>query len=366
MKKNAVQKNPSILLIGLFPFLFIFLQCQIRNENLSKQSRSTNLQTTNTGEIKQKGVHVFGRLDSTDFEPLLQTNIEWITLVPYGYQEKHDSPVVKHIRRDSSFTRRRDARWVQRIKLARAAGFKVFVKPHIWMGAPPDGKWRSDIFPANEENWELWKESYRAFIFRYAKIAENSNAEMFCIGTELTRLSSEKPDFWRTLIQEVRGIYSGKITYAANWYKEFEKIDFWEDLEYIGIQAYFPLVKNEYPSVEQLSDGWLKHLSAIESIHKKYHRKILFTEMGYKSTADSAIKPWEWIDRPPKKGKRLSMETQANCYEAFFDTVWKKDWLAGVHLWEWRGDFIEENGKGDFDFTPRGKPAKDIIAKGFE
>ena len=49
----------------------------------------------------------------------------------------------------------------------------------------------------------------------YAKIAADAKAEMFCIGTELTRLSNQKPQFWQQLIQDIRMIYPGKIIYAA-------------------------------------------------------------------------------------------------------------------------------------------------------
>ena len=88
--------------------------------------------------------------------------------------------------------------------------------------------------------------------------------------------------------------------------------------------------------------------------------------MGYKSTADSAIDPWEWIDYPSNLDKSYSTKTQANCYEAFFNTVWKKEWFAGVHIWQLRSDNVEDSGKNNLDFTPQGKPAENIIAKGFE
>ncbi|MDH3652612.1 MAG: hypothetical protein OEQ53_23170 [Saprospiraceae bacterium] len=189
---------------------------------------------------------------------------------------------------------------------------------------------------------------------------------MFCIGTELSRLSVEKTGFWRNLIQEIRSIYSGKLTYAANWHNEFEKITFWDDLDFIGIQAYFPLVQNNYPSIEQISKGWDKHFPAIESIHKKYNRKVLFTEMGYKSTADSAIEPWEWIEDSSDLDKLFSTETQVNCYEAFFKTVWDKEWFAGVHIWQLRSDYVADGGRNNLDYTPQGKPAENTIAEGFE
>lgn len=176
--------------------------------------------------------------------------------------------------------------------------------------------------------------------------------------------------FGLCLLQKENGVlifYSGKITYAANWYNEYEKIIFWDDLDYIGIQAYFPLVENEYPNVEEISEGWNKYLPSIESVHKKFNRKIIFTELGYKSTSDSAISPWEWIENPASQNKTLSLETQANCYQAFFNTVWSKEWFGGVYFWQLRTDYKERrNRRNNRDFTPMEKPAEKIIAKGFE
>jgi len=342
----------SVLLIFLF---FIF-------------GKSQDYPLNSTIDKKQKGAHVFGRIDdSTDFQFLHRNNIEWVTLVPWASQSDYDSPSVRHHRGDSLQILRRDSSWLSRLELAHAAGFKVFVKPHVWIGAPSAGKWRSDIFPSTEENWKLWKTSYTDFILRYARIAEQAHAEMFCVGTEFTRLVIEKPVYWKELIQKVRNIYTGKITYAANWYKEYEQLTFWEDLDYIGIQAYFPLVENENPSVEQISKGWNKYLPTLESMHKKHNRQIIFTEMGYKSTSDSAMRPWEWIDYAEENDKTLSYETQANCYEAFFNTIWTKEWLKGVHLWQLRSDYKEDfSPRNDLDFTPFGKPVEEVIARGFE
>jgi len=125
-------------------------------------------------------------------------------------------------------------------------------------------------------------------------------------------------------------------------------------------------VKHEYPTTRQISKAWGKYLPTIKSIHKKYNRKILFTEMGYKSTADSAIKPWEWVENPRDPTKNLSTETQANCYEAFFNTVWEKEWFAGIHIWQLRGNYTAGDEKNDIDFTIQGKPAEQVIARGFE
>lgn len=355
--KNS--KSTYILVFTGWLISFILVSCF----GQSQRNSQTDLNE------KQKGIHVFGRIDSTSFEPLAKNNMNWITMVPWGYQADFDSPEVGHHRGDSAERQRRDSSWVSRIKMAQAAGFKVFLKPHIWIHDPSEGKWRSDIYPTNEENWELWKTSYIDFILRYAKIAEQTNSEMFCIGTELTRLSIEKSLFWETLIPKIKEVYSGKITYAANWYQEYENITFWDKMDYIGIQAYFPLSENENPTVKEISKGWDKHISKIGSLQKKFDKAVLFTEIGYKSTTDSATKPWEWMDYSDENNQKLSHQTQSNCYKAFFDTIWKLDWFAGVHIWQWRASNRRRghyDSQTNLDFTPKGKPAEKIIAKGFE
>lgn len=361
-----------ILPVGLLFFLLFFSQshrvegqpeCHMPDSGKSQVNCSKE---ENTEIEKQKGAHVFGIFDTTNLEFLNRSNIEWVTLVAWSNQENCESPLVRHHNGDSLLIQSSDSNWVRRIHAVRSSGFKVFVKPHVWINNPAPGKWRSDIFPTSPENWTLWKNSYRDFIIRYATIAEMANAEMFCVGTEFSRLSIEKPNFWKELILEVRSIYSGKITYAANWYNEYRKISFWEELDYIGIQAYFPLTKSEYPEVDQIAKGWNKFLPSMEAIHKKYDRKILFTEIGYKSTADSAIDPWSWMEHPGNGEKPFSIETQANCYTAFFETIWPKDWFAGAHIWQLRTDFKKRPGRQNKNFTPQGKPAEQIIAKGFE
>ena len=362
MNKTNQFRSPFLLLIPIGLLLF----GSACSNSIANSEDVVSNKIIQNFEPKQKGVHVFRSLDTASIQELVDNNFEWITYVPFGYQEDYDTESVRYRRGDPKRMARRDSMWRSHMKLAHDAGLKVFLKPHIWMRVTTGGKWRSDIFPKNDENWEEWKKSYREFILFYAEKAEQNEVDLFCIGAELTRLTLEKSEFWETLIQDVRKVYSGKLTYAANWYKEYENITFWNQLDYIGVQAYFPLVKNEYPTVAEISNGWNKFLPNIEAVQKKYNRPVLFTELGYKSTSNSAIKPWEWIDYSTDKNPPISLETQANSYQAFFDAVWEKEWFAGVHIWQWRADFDTSSGKENLDFTPQGKPAAQVIAKGFE
>lgn len=315
---------------------------------------------------KQRGMHFFGRgsLKEEMIDDLLKTNTEWITLVPFGGQEDYNSNRVGRRSGDYSTWTRRDSSFMKKIEKLKAHGFYIMMKPHIWMYSPSSGKWRSDIKHDTPEDWAAWAESYRNFILHYARMSSMYDLDLFCVGAELHQTVKQHPEYWEQLIVDIRKIYNGKITYAANWNAEMEDVKFWDQLDFIGIQAYFPLTSNTEPSVREIQKGWRKHLDKITKLHKQYNKPILFSELGYKSTLDAAITPWEWANSTNSLYKKVSYQTQANCYEAFFKTFWDKEWFAGVHFWEWQANH-RSNKKKNINFTPQNKPAENIMSRWF-
>ena len=312
---------------------------------------------------KQRGTHMFGHFDSVSVRQFQELNVEWITLVPYAGQGDVTDSELRFFRGDSVEQVRRRVRWDRQIDAAHRAGYRVFLKPHVWLHAATDGQWRAEIWP---DDWAGWWADYRQYILSYAAIAERNGVELFCVGAEFTRLTAERPEAWRALIREVREVYSGQLTYAGNWYAEYEAISFWDALDYIGVQAYFPLADAPEPKLKTLRKGWQRHLKALAAVSDRYERPLLFTELGYKSTVDAAREPWTWIDYDNPTPQAGSVETQAACYRAFFAEVWPQPWFAGVHLWQMRSDFGERQGPWThLDFTPQGKPAATVIREGF-
>ena len=212
-----------------------------------------------------------------------------------------------------------------------------------------------------EEVWEKWFASYEKFILYYAKMAEQHDFDAFCIGTELHQTAKQQDKRWRKIIREVRKVYSGDLMYAANWMDEFEDVQFWDELDYIGIQAYFPLTNKENPSIADLKKGWQPHVSKITAIQQKFDRPVLFTEIGYKSTSDAAIKPWEWPSFKENLSRDVSLQTQVNGYEAFFQVFWHQPWFAGAYFWDWYPNHQEAGGSKNKGFTPQNKPAENTI-----
>ena len=302
---------------------------------------------------KWKGVCWVGSrqpLKGGELAQLKSTGANALSQTPFGWQESKNTPFIRW---DMSNERR----WWGETPLGIEAtldssnryGMMNMLKPHLWVR---EG-WVGEIEMKSEADWKQWFENYQAFILDYAQLAEQLKMPMLCVGTELEMTSSREKD-WRGIISEVRKVYSGKITYAAN-FTEFEQIKFWDVLDYIGVQAYFPLSKNHQPEVEELIQSWQSHLPRVEKLVKKYNKPALFTEIGYCNTIDAAKEPWIWPNE--RKEVALSEEIQARCYEAFFQTAWKKEWLAGVFFWKW----YPEGHSRQPDFTPQGKMAEQVM-----
>jgi hypothetical protein len=121
---------------------------------------------------------------------------------------------------------------------------------------------------------------------------------------------------WRGLISEVRQRYSGRLTYAAN-FDQYEFVTFWDDLDVIGVNAYFPLRRHYLPDVGAedlgglLDARWLAVLRRLENFRVERglsDRRFLFTELGYVRRTNSTIEPWAshgFSVLPSPAGERL-------------------------------------------------------------
>jgi hypothetical protein len=310
---------------------------------------------------KQKGVcWVGGREVVTEKEltALVTNNINWISQTPFAWQRDAGSSSIRmNTNSDRVWWGESDDGISKTTELASKVGIKTILKPHLWVR---DG-WPGDIVMKSDTAWQNWFKNYEKFIVHYARLAQKNNIEIFCVGTELQQTTKREKE-WRTLIAKIRSVYNGKLIYAANFHEEYEHIKFWDALDYIGVQAYFPLAKNQQAPLSDLVKNWSEPLAAVERVHKKYNKPVVFTEIGYRSDADAAIEPWRWPQEA--SGIKISNEAQANCYQAFFKAAWNKSWLAGVYFWKWYPHGPRR--MATLDFTPQGKPAEKVLAENFK
>ena len=295
-------------------------------------------------------------VDSTHIATLRALHINWIAQTPFGWQARVDEPTFRIVTDGGIFWGERDSGLSETARLARAAGIHTLLKPHLWLRDRADGKWEGDIAMRNEEDWKKWFAQYERFLVHYAELAEAAGIEALCIGTELEGTSERESD-WRRLIGRVRQIYSGQITYAANWSGEYERVRFWDALDFVGVQAYFPLSQEADPPLQQLLAGWRPHRDRLAAFAERVGKPIVFTEVGYRCAMGAAREPWMWRTR-----ERENRALQARCYEAVFRTFWGEPWFHGTFWWKWYPNGTGAHPHEDAVFTPQGRPAEAVLA----
>lgn len=163
-------------------------------------------------------------------------------------------------------------------------------------------------------------------------------------------------EHWTDLIARVRRVYDGPLGYAAN-FDQYRKVSFWDRLDVIGVNAYFPLRSGalDEPDPEvlrsELVAGWTDVLERIDSFRGERgigDRPVVFTELGYTRRAGTTIQPWAgeglallgegseearliaWQDRPLRPEER-ALALQA-LQEAHADR--SEPFLRGLLYWK--------------------------------
>ena len=239
---------------------------------------------------------------------------------------------------------------------SKSLGFYTLLKPQIWLG---HGQWPGGIQMNSEEDWKLFFKFYTYWIAHYALLAEIHQVDGLCAGTELSKTTLRRPDDWRFLISRIKKLYSGHLTYAANWGQEFEKLSFWDAFDYIGLNCYYPLSPSQNPSDRELRNGIRAAFEKAAAVSKKFALPVVLTETGFPTT------PHPWIE--PHRDDRAMQpdyEQQARCFRLMLEELNHAPWCAGLLIWKWPS--YRRNYHGNrVTFHINGHPAEQVVRDWF-
>lgn len=291
-------------------------------------------------------------LQQENIEPLLNINANYVAIMPFGFIKSMDNPEVIYNQERQWFGETKIGA-KQYVNLLHKNNLKIMMKPQIWVWR---GEFTGLVKMASETDWLQLENSYKSFILDYAELAEKEGIEIFCIGTELEKFIEHRPEYWRELISEVRTVYKGKLAYAANW-DEYKRVPFWDLLDYIGVDAYFPVSESNTPTVEEVKLGWKRWKNELKAFSEKENKKIIFTEYGYRSVDFSGKEPW----KSNREMNSVNLEAQANLLEGLYQSIWEEDWFAGGFLWKWFIAHEKVGGIENSQFSPQNKPAEAVV-----
>ena len=247
-----------------------------------------------------------------------------------------------------------DASLITAVKVVQADGMHAVLKPGLDF---LDGTNPGDYAPS--DNGAAFFASYDPMIVHYAELAAANGVSLFVVGGETDQLAVSNPTAWRSLVSQVRAVYSGPLTYAATRLY-YDRITWWDVLDYIGVEAYWDLVppsdaNTSNTNVAQLTAAWAPIMASLKALSEKYGKQILFTEIGYRSVIGAAFQPWNYHSATP-----TSDADQTAAFQSALNALSGQPWFAGMYIWMWDtvGKTPAEQAN---DYTPHNKPAELVL-----
>ncbi|HLV67634.1 MAG TPA: hypothetical protein VKY73_17565 [Polyangiaceae bacterium] len=272
-----------------------------------------------------------------------------LDLAPTGVAQSFEQPYVEN---------RKAVR--RAIEQAHAAGLSVLLVPHLWVES---GEWRGEIDPGDDAAWERWAQGYAAFLRPWAELARDARVEMLAVGVELRSwVTTTRAPSFVDIVRDVRRIYPGLLTYAANWDDVVETTILGE-LDVIGVNAFFPLASDDDPSPVELARGGRAVAERMGELARRFHKPIVFTEFGYTTRRNAAVRPWEWPDH--MSNVVVDQEAQADAYAALLAPMIDEPWFAGAFVWRFYSDPDDMSQEAEWGFSPRGKLAELVLRDAF-
>ncbi|MFT5890061.1 MAG: hypothetical protein ACI9Y7_000149 [Dokdonia sp.] len=275
-----------------------------------------------------------------------------MAIIPYSYIRMGSAPTYLSI--GSRAGSENDQGVVHAAFEAKQLGMQSLLKPQVFFG----NSWPGALEYETQEDWDAFFDYYYRWIRHYAFLAEIHQIDALCMGVEFAKATLSHGEQWKHMFQKARGLYQGNMTYAANWGEEFETVDFWNELDFIGINSYYPLSKNDTPTDDELKVSFEEVKTKIKTVYQKYQKPIVFTEIGFRSIEAPWKNPHADGDTP------FNEEHQQRCYEVIFEGIQNEPWCAGILWWKFPS-YLEYRGRENTAFTPNNKATEATVRKWF-
>jgi hypothetical protein len=290
-------------------------------------------------------------------DELVRLGVNAISITPFGrLWSLHSTRIALDFEWPIEQSRQALERFVLQ---AKARGLYVLIIPHLWVET---GGWRGEVDPGSEAGWLAYQRSYRDFLLHWARSAQTSGADALSIGVECKSWSGRFGAFWKQLISEVRATFHGQLTYSANW-DEAENVLFWDELDFIGINAFYPLSDQPAASYEAYSHGAERAVAQAMALGQLTSKPVVFVEIGYTTRTDAAVQPWLWPDE--MRNVVVDEWEQARALAALIGAAVSQRNFEGFFVWRYYADLDDVSQEASWGFSPHGKLAERLLASVF-
>lgn len=245
----------------------------------------------------------------------------------------------------------------------------------FWQSAPRDAQW-----------WQAWFTRYRAFAINYADLAAQSGSQTLILGGDWTtpalpggklpdgspsNVPAEAEAQWKSILADVRTHFKGQLLWALPYTKSSLEapLTFLQDVD--GIYLLWSASLSTNPSATKtdfaneagrLLDNEVAPLATL--LNKPITLAIAYPSAtgaanGCIANGQGGCFDWTALNRPngDMEVVSLSLQTQADIYEAILNAVNTRPWIAGFVS---RG-YYPPASLQDKSASIHSKPAADIL-----
>jgi hypothetical protein len=290
-------------------------------------------------------------------DELVRLGVNAISITPFGrIWSLHSTEILMDFEAPYADNR---AAVREMIEQAKARGLQVLVIPHLWVES---GGWRGEIDPGSDERWAAYQASYRAFVLAWARDAERAGADALSIGVECKSWSGRFGEYWSALIAELRATFHGKLTYSANW-DEAEDVGFWDQLDWIGVNAFYPLASRDDASDDEYRKGAGEALERLHELSRIVDKPVVLIEIGYTTRKNAAVQPWLWPD--DMQDVIVDEREQARALSALAGAAASREFIHGFYVWRYYANLDDVSQEAVWGFSPHGKLAEPMLERIF-
>jgi hypothetical protein len=306
----------------------------------------------------------------------------WLVLTPTWSFTRNTPPVLETVTGV-------DALWsevTQATEQARSRSLNVALFPRPNFPGKPSDWWSKAT--RDESWWTVWFDQYRTFALHHADLAARSGASALVLGgdwidpalpggTLADGSPSGVPDDadkrWRDLLTEVRSHFQGTLMWAIPYRKIQDPPAFLDSVDEIYLTFSAALADQAGASPADLNANASRMLDEVVHPFQQNLGKPLILAIGYPSAAGAATGcipdgnggciNWDtlWPQNPDNPQVQLSLEEQANLYQALLDSANSREWISGIVA---RG-YYPPVALQDKSMSFHGKPAASVLADWF-
>jgi hypothetical protein len=242
-----------------------------------------------------------------------------------------------------------------------------------WETAARDSSW-----------WQLWFDEYRSFALTAAQLAGELGIDVLVLGGEWISpalpegvLQNDDPsgvpedaeDYWRSLISDLRGIYSGRIAFELDLRQEVPNMPtFLDSVDAIILHWQIPITPGSEGNVELMAQGFVPFLDLLDSRTERINRP-LWISIEYASVQggatscppapDGSCRPIALFEAGQDIDPDLavSFQEQTNAINAVFLATHDRSSIQGFFIQGFNPTAI----LWDKSSSIYGKPAEDVL-----